>query len=251
VLLIAGIDLSVGSVISLVVTLMALTVTPAPVSMALGILLALAAGAAVGLINGLLITRLHISPFMVTLATLSIVQGLALAFSRTPPAILPREYSPIFNGNLGPIPIPLLVVVGSTLLTALVLRHTPFGRHVYAVGSNEHATRLSGMATDRIKIAVFTISGLMAGFAGAFIAARSRAGDPYIGTNFAFDSITAVMLGGASLFGGRGSVYGTLAGVLIVAVLSNLLNLLGVPSDFQYVLKGLLLILAVMLYYRD
>lgn len=251
VLLIAGIDISVGSTISMVVTIMALIMTPTPISMVLAIFVGLAAGSAVGLTNGLLVTRLRMSPFMVTLATLSIMEGLALVFSQTPPAILPREFSPLFTGDIGPLPIPLLAVVGPTLVAAFILRQTRFGRHVYAVGSNEHATRLSGMATDRIKIAVYTISGFMAGFAGVFIAARSRAGDPLIGTNFAFDSITAVMLGGASLFGGRGTVYGTIAGVFIIAILGNMLNLMGVPSNFQFVLRGLLLILAVILYYRD
>ena len=251
VLLIAGIDISVGSTISMVVTIMALMMAPTPISMVLTIFVGLAAGSAVGLSNGLLVTKLRMSPFMVTLATLSIVQGLALVFSQTPPSILPREFSPIFTGAIGPIPVPLLVVVGATLVATFILRQTCFGRHVYAVGSNEHATRLSGMATDRIKIAVYMISGFMAGFAGVFIAARSRAGDPLIGTNFAFDSITAVMLGGASLFGGRGTVYGTIAGVFIIAILGNMLNLMGVPSNFQFVLRGLLLILAVILYYRN
>lgn len=250
VLLIAGIDISVGSTISVVVTLMALVVSATPLGIASGVLAALAAGAGIGLVNGLLITRLHISPFMVTLAMLSIGQGLAYTLARTPPAVLPREFSPLFLGQIGPLPIPILLVLGMSALAALVLRSTRFGRHVYAVGSNEHATRLSGMATDRVKIAVYGISGLMAGLAGAFIAARSRSGDPLIGANFAFDSITAVVLGGTSLFGGRGSVWGTLAGVLIIAVLSNMLNLLGIASDYQYVLKGLLLITAVMLYGR-
>jgi ribose transport system permease protein len=250
VLLIAGIDISVGSVISVVVSLLPLIVAPDPLSIALGVVVALLVGTAFGLVNGLLITRLRISPFMVTLAMLSVGQGLAYALRQTPPAVLPREYSAVFVGRIGPVPIPLLLVLVVTFAAAFVLRNTRFGRHVYAVGSNEDATRLSGLATDRVKLAVYGISGFFAGLAGAFIAARARAADPLIGQNFAFDAITAAVLGGASLFGGRGSVYGTIAGVLIVAILTNLLNLLGVSSDYQYVLKGLLLIFAVMLYYR-
>ncbi|MGH2382931.1 MAG: ABC transporter permease [Candidatus Limnocylindria bacterium] len=250
VLLTAGIDLSVGSTISVVVTVLALTVRADPLSIVLAVPIALAAGAVVGLGNGLLITRLRIPPFMVTLAMLSIGQGIAYQLRTTPPGVLPREYSPMFLGEIGPIPIPILLIAGTTLAAGLTLRHTRFGRHVYAVGSSEAVTRLSGMSTDRIKLAVYVLSGLMAGLAGAFIAARSRAGDPLIGQPFAFDSITAAVLGGVSLFGGRGSVYGVVAAVFIIAILSNLLNLLGISSHYQYILKGGLLIVAVMLYYR-
>ncbi|MBA2633670.1 MAG: ABC transporter permease [Chloroflexi bacterium] len=250
VLLTAGIDLSVGSTISVVVTVLALTVRADPLSIALAVPIALGVGAIVGLGNGLLITRLRIPPFMVTLATLSIGQGIAYQLRTTPPGVLPREYSPIFLGEIGPIPIPILLIAGVTLAAGMTLRHTRFGRHVYAIGSSEAATRLSGMSTDRIKVAVYVLSGLTAGLAGAFMAARSRAGDPLIGQPFAFDAITAVVLGGVSLFGGRGSVYGVVAAVFIIAILSNLLNLLGISSHYQYILKGGLLIVAVMLYYR-
>lgn len=250
VLLTAGIDLSVGSVVSMVATLLPLVVTPTPGGILLGVVVALLAGGGVGLVNGLVITRLRLAPFMVTLATLSIVQGVALLLHRSPPAILPREFAAPFVGDLGPVPIPWIVVPVAVVLTAVVLRRTRFGRHVYAVGSNESATRLSGLRTDGIKVAVYALSGALAGLAGVFVAARARAGDPYIGETFAFDAITAVVLGGVSLFGGRGSVYGTVAAVFIVAILNNLLNLLGVESDLQFVLRGVLLIVAVAFYFK-
>jgi ribose transport system permease protein len=262
VLLTGNIDISVGSTISMVVTLLAATMSKTPTTgdLALGIVMALAAGALVGLANGLLVTRLRLSAFMVTLAMQSVVLGIAYALRKQPPATLPRDFSPVFLGNI-PLPfpifgvtaisIPILVMIGATVIIAIILRHTRFGRHVYAVGSNETATRLSGMATDRIKVMVFVACGLMAGLSGAFVAARSRAGDPLIGQYIAFDSITAVILGGTALSGGRGSAFGTLAGVLIIAILSNLLNLKDVPSNWQYVLKGLLLVVAVMLYRKN
>lgn len=254
VLLTAGIDLSVGSVVSLVGTLMVGIITDSPESWVVGALVALGVGGLVGLVNGLAVTRLKVSPFMVTLATLSIVQGLALlVFDRFQDIFdgsISRDFGEIFTGNLGPIPIPLLLVLIPLLLAALILRQTPFGRHVYALGSNENATRLSGMATDRVKVLVYVISGVMAGFAGLYTSARTLSGNPLIGDSIAFESITAVVLGGISLMGGRGSIFGMIAGVLIIGVLSNMLNLLRVPSDYQYVVRGLLLVLAVMLYAR-
>lgn len=251
VLLTAGIDLSVGATISLVVTLLARTMVEEPWSMALGIPLGLAAGALVGLINGVTITRLRINPFMATLATLSIVQGIAYILSTRPRSILPRGFSPILLGNVGPIPGPVILLLFILSGSAIIISHTRFGRHIVAVGSNEHATRLSGMDTDRVKVLVYMVSGLLAGLAGLFVAARSRAGDPLIGTNFPFDSITAAVLGGVSLFGGEGSVFGTLGGVLIIAILGNLLNIHGVSSNYQYVLRGALLVIATMLYSRS
>ncbi len=254
VLLTAGIDLSVGSVVSLVGTLMVGIITDAPESWLLGAVVALGVGALVGLVNGLAVTRLRVSPFMVTLATLSVVQGLALLVfdlqRDSASGSITRAFGEVFTGSLGPVPIPLLLIVVPLFLSALVLRQTPFGRHVYALGSNENATRLSGMATDRVKLMVYVISGVMAGFAGLYTAARTLSGNPLIGESIAFESITAVVLGGVSLMGGRGSILGTLAGVLIIGVLSNMLNLLRVPSDYQYVLRGVLLVVAVMLYAR-
>jgi ribose transport system permease protein len=254
VLLTAGIDLSVGSVVSLVGTLMVGIVTDDPLTWVLGAAIALGVGALVGLINGLAVTRLKVSPFMVTLATLSIVQGIALfvfeRFKETFDGSITRAFGEIFTGTLGPIPIPLLLIVIPVLIVAVILRQTPFGRHVYALGSNENATRLSGMATDSVKLSVYVISGVMAGLAGLYTSARTLSGNPLIGETLAFESITAVVLGGVSLMGGRGSILGTLAGVLIIGILNNMLNLLRVPSDYQYVLRGVLLVLAVMLYAR-
>lgn len=248
VLLSAGIDLSVGSTISLIVVVMAAIMEPTPESMFLTTLAGLGIGVGVGLFNGLAITRLKVSPFMVTLATLSIVRGLALQLRQQPQATIPNEYSPYFTGEIGGLPIPFIIIVVTTTIAAIVLRHTRFGRHIYAVGSNEVSTRLSGMPTDRIKVMAYMACGFMTGLAGIYWAARSRAGDPLSGENFAFDSVTAVVLGGTSLLGGAGSVWGTLAGVLVIGILGNIMNLTSIPSNYQYIFKGILLIVAVMLY---
>jgi ribose transport system permease protein len=250
VLLAGGIDLSVGSTISLIVVIMAALMEGTPESMIATTVVGLGIGMMAGLINGLAVTRLKVSPFMVTLATLSIWRGLALQLRQNPQATIPNEFSPYFTGEVLGLPIPLFIILIATALAALFLRQTRLGRHLYAVGSNEYATRLSGMATDRIKVMAYVAAGFMTGLAGIYWAARSRAGDPLTGENFAFDSITAVVLGGTALTGGSGSVWGTLAGVLIIAILGNIMNLTGVPSNYQYILKGLLLVLAVMLYRR-
>lgn len=248
VLMVAGIDLSIGSTISLVVVIMATIMEPTAGSMLLAIAVGLGIGALVGLVNGLAVTQLRLAPFMVTLATLSIVQGLALQFRRQPQATIPREFSPYFTGDLFGVPIPLIIIVTATIIFGIMMSYTRFGRRLYAIGSNEEATRLSGVATDRIKLMAYVLCGLMAGAAGVYLAARSRAGDPFIGEVYAFDSITAAILGGSSLFGGRGTVYGTIAGVFIITILSNIMNLSGIPSNYQYVLKGTLLVIAVILY---
>jgi ribose transport system permease protein len=247
-----GIDLSVGSVVSLTVIVMAAMMEPTPELMIASVVVGLGVGALVGLVNGLAVTRLRLAPFMVTLATLSIVQGLALQFRSNPQATIPREFSPIFIENLGDwLPIPFLIILGSTFLAWIMLRYTRFGRHIYAVGSNEAATRLSGLRTDRIKVMAYVFCGIMASVGGIFVAARSRAGDPFIGESFAFDSITATIIGGVSLAGGTGSIWGTLAGVWILTILSNILNLTGVPANAQFLFKGALLVLAVMVYGRQ
>jgi len=248
VLIAAGIDLSIGSTIGLIVVIMAAIMKPTPELMILGTLAGLGIGMLVGAANGLAVTRLNLSPFMVTLAMLSFIFGLALQLKQNPPGTIPAEYSQYFTGDVAGVPIPLIIIIVSTVLASLFLRYTVLGRHIFAVGSNESATRLSGMRTDRIKVLAYTAAGFMTGLAGIYWAARSRAGDPLTSENFAFDSITAVVLGGTRLSGGAGSVWGTLAGALIIGILNNIMNLRGVPSNYQYILKGLLLVIAVMLY---
>lgn len=248
VILTAGIDISVGAVASLVVVIMSLLANRNPAALPLAIGVGLVAGLIAGVANGWGITRLKVSPFMMTLGVMSIALGIALQLRPQPGGFIPDEFAWLAAGTILGIPIPLLYFALIVAIGYWTLTFTRFGRHVYAVGGNEETTRLTGLPTDRIKLAVYAISGTCAALAGLFLSSRIRSGDALIGTSFGLDSITAVVLGGTSLFGGRGSIIGTVAGVFIIASLSNIMNLVGVSTYYQYIFKGGILIVAVALY---
>jgi ribose transport system permease protein len=250
-MLTGGIDLSVGSTIGLVAVILALIVSPDPLTIAVALIAVIAIGGLVGLANGLSVTKLGVPPFIATLASASIVMGIALQLRQTPPGTLPREYASVLTGQIGPVAISLLLILIATLSVGFVLRHTALGRHMYAIGDNPAAAALSGVNVDRLRLLAYAFAGAMAGLAGAFLTARTRAGDPLMGQSFAFDSVTAVVMGGVNIWGGRGSVFGAVAAVFIIAIVGNLLNLLGLSSDFQSLIKGGMLIGAVMLYYES
>lgn len=249
VILLGGIDISVGAVIS-VVCCMNSHVMPLeqPYALPLGLVLSLLIGVVVGLVNGFGVTRLKVSPFMMTLGMMSIVQGAAIFLRFQPGGIIPREFAKPLTDNLGPVPMPLILLIIVAAVGSLILSRTLFGRHVYATGGNETSARLSGIHTERVKLLAFVICSVMASLAGIFITARIRTGDALVGADFGLDSITAVAIGGTSMMGGRGGVIGTVAGAFMVALLANILNLLGVSSFYQYILKGLLIIIAVAVY---
>jgi ribose/xylose/arabinose/galactoside ABC-type transport system permease subunit len=248
VILTAGIDISVGAVASLVVVIMSLIADKNAPALPIAIVAGLAAGALAGLVNGWGVTRLRVSPFMMTLGVMSIALGIALQLRPQPGGLIPKEFAWLAAGQVAGLPIPLFYFLGIAAIAYWVLTYTRFGRYVYAVGGNEETTRLTGLATDRIKLSVYLISASCAALAGIFLSSRIRSGDALIGTSFGLDSITAVVLGGTSLFGGRGSIIGTIAGVFIIASLSNIMNLVGVSTYYQYILKGGLLIVAVAFY---
>ncbi len=208
-------------------------------------------GLIAGLANGLGITRLRVSPFMMTLGMMSISQGIALQLRPQPGGLIPGEFAWLTAGEVAGIPISVILFASVVVVAMFVLNNTRFGRHIYAVGGNEETTRLTGLPTDRIKLGAYIICSLAAALAGVFLSSRIRSGDALIGTSFGLDSITAVVLGGTSLFGGRGSVLGTVAGVLIIASLSNIMNLIGISTYYQYILKGAILIMAVSFYYMQ
>ncbi len=249
VILLAGIDISVGAVVSLVCCINS-HVMPVeqPWAIPLGLVLSIAVGLVVGTINGFGVTKLKVAPFMMTLGMMSIVQGAAIFLRVQPGGVIPREFASPLTDNIWIIPIPLILFAVAALIGYFLLNRTVYGRHLFATGGNEISARLSGIHTDRIKMLTFIICSTMAALAGIFISARIRTGDALVGSSFGLDSITAVAIGGTSMAGGRGGIAGTIAGAFMVALLANILNLVGVSSFYQYVFKGLLIIVAVAIY---
>jgi ribose transport system permease protein len=247
-ILTAGIDLSVGSLMALCGALAAGLAVRQGLGTYGGIGLALLVGPALGVANGLLIIKGGMPPFVATLAMMAVGRGLTLVYTQGRP-IAGLEKNFIFWGTgrrLG-IPMPVVLMVILVLVAFVVLRYTRFGLYVYATGGNEETTRLAGVSPNRIKLAVYVISGFTAALGGVLLTARLWSAQPNAAVGWELDAIAAPVLGGVSLFGGVGSVGGTVVGAFIIGVMSNGLNLLGVPSYYQQVIKGIVFILAVML----
>lgn len=254
VILTGGIDLSVGSLLAFSSVTAATLIERSPgAGGGYALLVAaagLAGGAALGCLNGLGVTWGRLQPFIVTLAMMSVARGLAFLGTGGRGIDLIGDLPPWFERlgrDLGPAPVPALLLFGGVAVSHLVLSRTRFGRFVYAVGSNEAAARLSGIAVGRVKIAVYTICGFLAGLAAMVYTARTHAGRPDDGIGFELDAIAAVVIGGTTLAGGRGGVGGTLIGALTIGVLNNVLGLRGVDPNLQRVLKGLIIVAAVLL----
>jgi ribose transport system permease protein len=247
-ILTAGIDLSVGSVVALSGALAAGLVTRSGLDTYIAIPLALLAGAGIGAINGLLIVKGKMPPFVATLAMLSVARGLTLVYTEGRPISgLDERFIFLGNGTVLGIPMPVLIMLGVFALGWLTLRYTRFGNYVMATGGNPEISRLAGISTGRILGSVYVISGVTAALGGILLTARLWSAQPNAAVGLELDAIAASVLGGVSLFGGVGSLTGTLAGAFILGVLSNGLNLMGVPSFYQQVIKGVVLILAVVL----
>lgn len=249
VILTAGIDLSVGSTLGFsAITAAWLLSRGVPWPAAL--LLAIAAGSTLGLVNGIGITRGSIQPFIMTLAMLVIARGVTMTLANGQPIPLgdaADSVAWIGSGNFLGLPVPLWILIGVFLVSSFVLRNTPFGWHVYAVGGNLEGARRSGMNTRRTTTSVYVISGACAAIAALIIITRLTAGEPSQGTLLELDAIAAVVIGGTSLFGGVGGVGATMVGAGILAVTGNLLNLLGVSPFSQQIVKGLIILGAVLL----
>jgi ribose transport system permease protein len=249
VILTAGIDLSVGSIVGLTAVISADVLAhgaPWPLAMAVGLLV----GATVGALNGLGITTGRVQPFIMTLGMLVVARGVTMTYSEGRPIGVGPGWESFYwlgNGDLLGIPAPVWILVAVALIAGAVLTYTPFGRQVYAVGDNLEAARLSGIKTGRVIFAVYVISGVLAAMSALILVSRLSTGEPTQGTGFELDAIAIVVIGGTSLFGGEGGVRGTLIGAGIIAVLANLLNLLGVSPFTQQIVKGLIIIGAVLL----
>jgi ribose transport system permease protein len=249
VILTGGIDLSVGSMLGVVAVVSALQLQGgmAPVVV---VVLALALGSLLGLINGLGITIGGLPPFIMTLGMLVMARGAALTIAKGQPVSLgsaKESFSWLGRGDIGGIPVPVVIFILVALVSAAVLRFTTFGRYVYAIGSNREAARLAGVKVRTYTAAVYVISGLLTGLTALIWISRLTVGEPTAGTGLELDAIAVVVIGGTSLFGGEGGIGGTVIGAIIVAVLANVLNLLGVSPFTQQIVTGALIVLAVLL----
>lgn len=249
VILTGGIDLSVGSILALSSAFTAILITSGLdpiVALIVGVL----GGFLLGVFNGVLVTFGSMAPFIATLATMTIFRGLTLVVTDGNPITnLGDSYMfQLFGkGYFFGIPVPAVTMIIVFIILAIILQKTTFGRHTYAIGGNEVASKISGIKVHRVKILIYGISGLMSALAGAILTSRLNSAQPTAGTSYELDAIAAVVLGGTSLTGGKGRIVGTFIGVLIIGVLNNGLNLLGVSSFYQQVVKGIVILIAVLI----
>ncbi len=239
-------DLSVEAVVASAGVLAAVVIG-ATNSVALGILAGVVAGGVVGLTNGVVIAYFGVNALITTLSTMQIVRGLGfIVAGGAAVPIVREEFFVLGMGSLFSVPYPVWITLACFLLFAFVLNHTAFGRHTLAIGGNREATRLSGIPVERVKIVIFTLQGLMAGFAGVILTSRFTSGQPNSGVGFSLDVISACVLGGVSLSGGVGTVTGVVVGVLIMGTVQDVMSLLNVPTFSQYVARGVILLAAVL-----
>ncbi|MCK5517455.1 MAG: ABC transporter permease [Desulfobulbaceae bacterium] len=256
VILMRGIDLSVGSVValagvvaaSLATTSSTAMVAGGPYPVAIALLAGVGVGAACGAFSGAVVSRFNVPAFVATLGMLSAARGLTLIYAggKPVPALTP-EFRWIGTGDILGIPLPVILLALVFLLSWLILSYTRFGRHIYAAGGNPQAAKVSGINVSRIQLIVYMISGMLSGLAGMILAARTGSALTQAGIAYELDAIAAVVIGGTSLSGGVGKVTGTLIGALLIGVMNNGLDLMGVASYYQQVIKGMLIVAAVML----
>ena len=249
VILTGGIDLSVGSILALSSVLMGSFIKSGndPV---VGIVLACLIGAVLGAVNGLVITKGKVAPFIATLATMTIFRGLTLVYTNGNPISSLTESEAFHSFGQGffmGLPVPAIMMLLMFAVSYFILHKTTLGRKTYAVGGNEKVSFIAGIKIDRIKIFAYTITGFLCGMAGAILTSRLNSAQPTAGTGYELDAIAAVVLGGTSLSGGKGRIVGTIIGALIIGTLNNGLNILNVSSFYQQVVKGIVILLAVLM----
>lgn len=249
VIITAGIDLSVGALVALSGMVAAGAISfwslPTPVALLLAVLL----GIVFGVLNGIIVARFNISAMIVTLATMNAARGIAYLYNDGAQIIgLPDSFTNIGRGYLGPIPIPAIIMVILVAAMLFVMGKTIFGKYLYAIGGNEDVARLAGIAVMKTKIAAYAVCSMFAAVAGIIYAARMNMGDPAMGEGLEMDAIASVVLGGINLYGGQGSILGAVIGATFISVLGNALNLTGVSSFWQLVVKAVALIVAALIY---
>lgn len=250
VIITAGIDLSIGTGMSLCAVMSGVFIVNWHLPIFLGVVLAILFGGLIGLINGINVALLKIPPFIATLAMMLVTEGLSLVISKSTPIYFDKvpAFSAISTGNLIPgikFPNAVIILAVAAVLAAVVLNKTVLGRYTYSIGSNEEATAISGINTRKWKIIIYTFAGLFIGLAGVMISARLGSAQPALGSGYELQAIAAVVIGGTSLFGGKGSILGTVIGALIMSVLNNGTQIISVPQEWQNVVLGIVILAAV------
>lgn len=246
VIITGGIDLSVGPIMACGTLVLAGLKGYGPI---ISFIAALAVGLLIGVINGLIISKFKVQPFIVTLGGMTALVGIGLTFSNGHPIIgISPELGFLGHGKLmGFIPVQAVIFLIISIIAWFILKYTPIGRYAYAIGGNLIATELAGVNTDKITITIYGISGLLAAFSGTIMASHLNVGEAYLGQGMEMDAIAAVVIGGTSLRGGNGSVFGTVIGVLILGLLGNFLNIVNMPGYFQMIIKGVIVVGAAIL----
>lgn len=246
----ASIDLSVAYTVSVTAVMASFIMQGDPANVPIAIAVCVGIGILVGVTNGLVITKLKVNPFIATLGVGLILRGLLNASFSNFTGAVPESFQTLGYGTIGPVPISIIVLLAVVLLGSFLLNRTKFGAHLYGVGGSEQVARLSGLRTDRVVILAHVVCSLTAVLTGLFVVSRLRSGAPWVGPDGLYDleSIAAVVVGGTALSGGKGGVWGTLAGVLIFAILDTMFNQIGMDSFLKQVLRGAIIILAVASY---
>jgi ribose transport system permease protein len=251
VIITGGIDLSVGSMVSLASVLLSGITNGDPTMMWVALITILVVGALVGVINAGASIYLGVHPLIVTLGTGAILQGLTLLYTQTPIGKMPKGFDELAYGRILGLPIGAVFTIVAFVLTAIFLRKVPLGRYIYATGDDALGAQLMGLPRKKVLFVAYAFCSLMASVAAIFLVARLGAGQPYTGQNFTLTSITPVVVGGTLLSGGRGGVIGTLMGVYLVSLLNNLLNFLDLSTHYQLIIQGLIVIIAVSVYIEN
>ncbi len=246
IIILGGIDLSVGSIIALSGVVTGGMIAFDGASIAVAVIAGLVAGTLVGAFNGYVVSSTNIPPFIVTLATMNIARGAAYVYTGGQPIrVMSDQFNFLGAGYIGDIPMPIIYLVIIVLVSFFIMSKSKLGRHIYAVGGNAQAARFSGIKIKRVKFFAYIFTGFLSSIAGIVLASRMFSGQPTAGQQAELDAIAAVVLGGTSMSGGAGKIGGTVIGALIIGVLSNGLNLLGINSFWQYIVKGIVILIAV------
>ena len=248
VVLVGGIDLSIGAIVTASTIFLAGIVELHPALMIPALIAVLMLGASIGFVNGYVTLKTGVHPLIVTLGTASILQGAVLLYTLQPTGNVPFWFEEFAYGRIGFLPVAGLVMLLCFVGVAVMLRYTALGRAIYAVGGSQEAARLTGIRSSRVTLFCYSACGFFAALAGAYYVSRTGVGDPRVGDPITLASITPVIVGGTILGGGRGGVWGTLLGVFLISLLNNLLNYMDVSTFLQWVIQGLIIIVAVSIY---